>query len=78
MDLSAIQEIHISTFAYAAALRTTHPNDTEEAQYNIAYPVAAALLDGAVGPDQVLPPRIYDYDVLCLADKVHYCEHCTT
>ena len=37
-----------------------------QAQYNIAYPVAAALIDGEVGPRQVMPPRIFDEDIRTL------------
>lgn len=55
-----IRAIRIRTFAAACALSTRPPANTEEAQYNIAFPVAAALLDGEVGPRQVLPPRIFD------------------
>ncbi|MBI5580801.1 MAG: MmgE/PrpD family protein [Deltaproteobacteria bacterium] len=65
-----IRAIHIHTFAAAAALGTRPPSNTEEAQYNIAYPVAAALIDGEVGPSQVLPPRIFDSDVRDLLGRV--------
>jgi 2-methylcitrate dehydratase PrpD len=47
-----------------------HPRDTEEAQYNLAYPVAAALVTGELGPEQVLPPVIEDRAILALADRV--------
>ncbi len=48
-----------------------HPRDTDDAQYNIAFPIAAALIDGEVGPRQVFPPRLFDADILELVDKVH-------
>lgn len=70
LSVEAIHSIHVRTFAAAAELSRAHPQDTEEAQYNLAYPVAAALLDGEVGPRQVLPPRIYDRSLLELADRV--------
>lgn len=66
----SVASIEIRTFEAAAALSCIHPQDTEEAQYNMAYPVAAALVDGEVGPRQVQPPRIFDPAVLALADKV--------
>jgi 2-methylcitrate dehydratase PrpD len=65
-----IQQIHVRTFEAAARLPNRHPRNTEEAQYNLAFPVAAALLDGEVGPAQVLPPRLYDIDLLSLMDRV--------
>jgi len=66
-DLSRVK---VRTFKAAAALTRKPPQNTEEAQYNLAFPVAAALLDGAVGPAQVLPPRLFDPDVLELAARL--------
>lgn len=65
-----IRTITIHTFRESAALSRTCPKDTEEAQYNIAFPVAAALLDGNVGPDQVLPPRLFDPDIRALMETI--------
>jgi 2-methylcitrate dehydratase PrpD len=65
-----IARIEVRTFRAAAQLSRAHPRNTEEAQYNLAYPVAAALIDGQLGPQQVLPPRIYDGELLALADRV--------
>lgn len=66
----SISRIRVRTFEAAAALSCDHPKNTEEAQYNLAYPVAAAFYDGQVGPSQVLPPRIFDDTLLELADRV--------
>jgi len=65
-----IQRIRVRTFEAATRLPNDHPRDTEEAQYNLAFPVAAALLDGEVGPKQVLPPRLHDPELLSLLDRV--------
>jgi 2-methylcitrate dehydratase PrpD len=65
-----IRRIRVRTFEAATRLPNGHPRDTEEAQYNLAFPVAAALLDGEVGPGQVLPPRLYDPDLLAMLDRV--------
>ena len=65
-----IRKIVVRTFAAATRLPNTHPGDTEEAQYSLAFPVAAALLDGEVGPEQVLPPRLHDPELLSLLDRV--------
>ena len=65
-----IRKIRVLTFEAAARLPYGHPRNTEEAQYSLAFPVAAALLDGEVGPDQVLPPRIFDPELLNLMDRV--------
>lgn len=62
--------IRVFTFDAATALNTRPPRNTEEAQYHLAYPVAAALADGEVGPRQVTPPRIFDATLLALAQRV--------
>jgi len=67
---SDLARIKVRTFAAAAALTRKPPQNTEEAQYNLAFPVAAALQDGAVGPAQVLPPRLFDADILDLAGRL--------
>ena len=65
-----IRHIRVRTFDAATRLPNGHPRNTEEAQYSLAFPVAAALLDGEVGPGQVLPPRLHDPDLLSLLDRV--------
>jgi 2-methylcitrate dehydratase PrpD len=65
-----IRRIRVRTFEAAARLPNVQPRDTEEAQYNLSFPVAAALLDGEVGPAQVLPPRLHDPELLSLQEKV--------
>lgn len=65
-----IAQITVRTFAEAAALAQDYPETTENAQYNIAFGLAAALFDGEVGPQQVAPPRIFDRDIHALMDKV--------
>lgn len=65
-----IERIRVRTFAAARELSKQHPATTEDAQYNLPFPVAAALTDSEVGPRQVLPPRIHDADLLELADRV--------
>jgi 2-methylcitrate dehydratase PrpD len=65
-----IRRIRVRTFEAATRLPNDPPKDTEATQYNLAFPVAAALLDGAVGPEQVLPPRLHDPELLSLLDRV--------
>jgi 2-methylcitrate dehydratase PrpD len=65
-----LAKVRVRTFAAAAALTRRPPANTEEAQYNLAFPVAAALIDGAVGPVQVLPPRLFERDILDLASRL--------
>ncbi len=67
---SNITQIRVRTFSEAVQLSCAPPENTEQAQYNLAYPVAAALVDGELGPRQMLPPRIYDETILGLAARV--------
>ena len=69
--LDDIFRINVLTFKEAVALSRVHPQNTEEAQYNLAFPLAAALIDDEVGSKQILPPRIFDRQILNLADNVH-------
>jgi len=46
------------------------PATTWQAQYSTVFLVAAALLDGEVGPEQIAEDRLSDKAILDLADKV--------
>ncbi len=50
------------------------PTTTEEAQFNVAWPLAALLVDGEVGPEQVLPHRLSDPRLQALVGKVELVE----
>lgn len=66
----SINKIRVYTFKESAALSQAYPQNTEEAQYNIPFPIAAAILDGEVGPAQNLPPRLFDSDIRYMMDKI--------
>lgn len=70
IDIDNIETIKVLTFKESAALSCDYPKNTEQAQYNIAFPIAAALLDKEVGPRQVLAPRIFDKDIQQIMDKI--------
>jgi 2-methylcitrate dehydratase PrpD len=65
-----IKKINIFTFKESAALSSDYPQNTEEAQYNIAFPIAAAILDGEVGPDQVCAPGLFKEAILKMMDRI--------
>ena len=48
-----VKRVVVHTFREACGLQMTLPANTEEAQYNLAWPVAAALAHGEVGPMQI-------------------------
>jgi 2-methylcitrate dehydratase PrpD len=66
-DIAAIE---VETFAAASRLMLRHPRTTEEAQYSLPHPVAAALVRGAVGPAEVDAAAFADPEIRRLADAV--------
>lgn len=57
-----VSSVTIETFAEAVALGSgcARPRTTEEAQYSLPFPVAAALVFGRVGGDEVNAPGLTD------------------
>jgi 2-methylcitrate dehydratase PrpD len=55
-------------------LGTELPSTTEEAQFNVAWPVAAMIVDGEVGPAQTLEARLDDPQLRAVARKVELVE----
>jgi 2-methylcitrate dehydratase PrpD len=55
-------------------LGTRLPTTTEEAQFNQAWPLAAMLADGEIGPAQMLEARLADPRIRALAAKVQVVE----
>jgi 2-methylcitrate dehydratase PrpD len=67
-----IESIAIESFSEAVALgsRCTLPHTTEEAQYGLAFPVAAALVFGRVGAEEVSARGLADPRVARLVAAV--------
>ena len=69
-----VDHIHVETFHEALRLGTALPATTEEAQFNLAWPLAAYVVDGEVGPDQMLPPALDRRDIRDLARRISVVE----
>ena len=67
---SQINRIRVHSFQEATRLSCAAPRDTEEAQYNLAYGVACAVLKGKVGPAEVSPPAISNPETLAFMKKI--------
>jgi 2-methylcitrate dehydratase PrpD len=65
-----IANVLIETYPDAVRLGTRLPATTEEAQFNLAWPVAALLADGQVGPAQVLGGRLGSGVITELARRI--------
>jgi 2-methylcitrate dehydratase PrpD len=74
LPLDAIERIQVETFAEACALSRKVPTSSEDAQYSVAYPVAAALLHGEVGPEQVLEEFYLDPRASALCQRTEFLE----
>jgi 2-methylcitrate dehydratase PrpD len=67
-----IDSLTLYTFEKAIQLSKGIPTDADEAQYNIAYPVAAAILWGDVGMDQLKKEAFRDPRIPRIMDKLKY------
>jgi 2-methylcitrate dehydratase PrpD len=74
IDLDEIDVIHVEGFHETVRLGTRLPETTEQAQFNLAWPVAAMLVDGEVGPAQTLEERLQDPQIRALARRVEVVE----
>jgi 2-methylcitrate dehydratase PrpD len=68
--LEDILRIHVATFHEASRLAVHRPETTEEAQYSLPFPVAAALVQGQLGPDELTGVGLQDPRVTALSDRV--------
>eukprot|EP00466_Bigelowiella_natans_P010908 jgi/Bigna1/76354/fgenesh1_pg.40_\ len=65
-----VESIVCHTFKEATGLQQNIPTNTEEAQYCILYPIAAAAYSGKLGPNEVNGSALQDEKILALAKKV--------
>lgn len=70
IDPSEISSIEIRTFHESARLATRTPTTTEQAQYSLPFPVAAALVHGKVGVAEIDGEALADERVLTLSAAV--------
>jgi 2-methylcitrate dehydratase PrpD len=65
-----IESIEVVTFHEGKRLATSVPETTEQAQYSLPYPIAAALVYGELGPDQVSQAALSNPEVQRLANSI--------
>ncbi len=61
-----IKSVEIETFNYSAELYAGVPETSPQAQYSLAWPVAAALTRGHVGVNEILKDSFTDADIVTL------------
>ncbi len=74
IELDAIAHIRVEGCHGSFRLGTRLPTTMEEAQFNQAWPLAAMLVDGEIGPAQMLESRLKDPKIRALAQKVEVVE----
>lgn len=74
IDVEEITRVYVEAPHTTVRLGVELPTTTEEAQFNLAWPLAALLVDGKVGPEQVLEHRFADEKIQRLAQKVDLVE----
>ena len=67
-----IEHVVIKTFRRATLLSKIEPKTADEAQYNIAYPVAASLVYGDFGLMQVREENLHDAAVLDMMKRLSF------
>ena len=69
-----ISRIQVYAFHEATRLAMREPQLTDEAQYSLPYPVAAALVYGKLGLEELSGEALYNPDVLRLSNMVELIE----
>lgn len=63
-----VERIEVTAFHQLLRLAVRRPSSTEEAQYSTSFPIAAAMVRGAVGPDDVAAGSLADPEILRLSE----------
>ena len=69
-----VARVRVEAFHEAVRLGVEIPATTEEAQFNMAWPLAALLVDGEVGPEQMLERGLGDRRIRDLARRIEVVE----
>ncbi|MEM7440786.1 MAG: MmgE/PrpD family protein [Pseudomonadota bacterium] len=64
---SDIARVEIRTFHYATRLAGHAPKTLDEFSYAIAFPVAAIIVRGQIGPSELTPETLHDPEILRLS-----------
>jgi 2-methylcitrate dehydratase PrpD len=71
---AAIADVELRTFAEGVRLATVAPVTTEQAQYSLPFPLAAMILRGRIGADEITGAGLKDSAVLDLAARIKLIE----
>jgi len=74
IEAKTIEKIEVYTFHQASRLYQQAPTTTEEAQFSVKWPLASLLIDGEVGPRQILEPYLQNREKQELVRKIEIIE----
>lgn len=74
IESGRIDHLEVTTFHEACRLATPEPRTTEEAQYSLPFPVAAAVVNNALTVDEVSGAALANPEVLRLAGSMKLVE----
>ena len=72
LSYEQIEQVTIYTFKRATMLSKIVPKTADEAQYNIAWPVAASLIYGDFGMEQVREENLGEPRVVEMMERLHF------
>jgi 2-methylcitrate dehydratase PrpD len=71
---ATIDAVEVETFHEATRLDQHRPASTEEAQYSLPFPVAAAIVRGRLAPSDISGAALGDRDILAMSDRIRLIE----
>lgn len=74
IDAANVERIRVETFHESMRLQGHSPANADEAQYALAFPLAAMICRGQVGPDEVTGASIHAEDIRALSARVEIVE----
>lgn len=74
LNSDSIETIRVETFYESMCLQGHTPSNADEAQYALAFPLAALIVRGKVGPDEVSGSAIFSPDILSMSSRIEIVE----
>lgn len=74
VSAGSIEAIRVETFFESMCLQGHTPRNADEAQYALAFPLAALIVRGQLGPDEVTGDSITAPDILSLSSRIEILE----
>lgn len=74
LDAGSIETVRVETFYESMCLQGHTPSDADEAQYALAFPLAALIVRGKVGPEEVTGAAIFAEDIRALSRRIEIVE----